>query len=95
MSRVFIFILLLTSCNTNTKITLKGIEFGTTYSVQYFDNEQLDYTNQLDSFDLIITLCGDARDKCPYFKSTTKHIHWDIEDPANFKGNEQELKLFK
>ena len=42
MSRVFIFILLLTSCNTNTKITLKGIEFGTTYSVQYFDNEQLD-----------------------------------------------------
>ena len=50
MSRVFIFILLLTSCNNNTKITLKGIEFGTTYSVQYFDNEQLDYTNQLDSF---------------------------------------------
>ena len=54
MSRVFIFILLLTSCNTNTKITLKGIEFGTTYSVQYFDNEQLDYTNQLDSLFIVV-----------------------------------------
>ena len=54
MSRVFIFILLLTSCNTNTKITLKGIQFGTTYSVQYFDNEQLDYTNQLDSLFVLV-----------------------------------------
>lgn len=54
MSRVFIFLLLLFSCNTNTKITLKGIEFGTTYSIQYFDNEQLDYTNQLDSLFAVV-----------------------------------------
>ncbi len=56
MSRVFIFILLLTSCNTNTKITLKGIQFGTTYSVQYFDNEQLDYTLLITQCQLILIL---------------------------------------
>ena len=55
--------------------------------ISHHKSKRID-TNQLDNFDLIITLCGDARDKCPYFfKSTTKHIHWDIEDPANFKGD--------
>ena len=46
----------------------------------------------LDDFDLVITLCGDARDKCPIIKSNNKHIHWDIDDPANFTGNQKELK---
>ena len=46
--------------------------------------------NELNDFDLIITLCGDARDKCPILKSKVKHIHWDLKDPANFKGTEKE-----
>ena len=47
----------------------------------------------LDDFDLVITLCGDARDKCPIFKSKTKHIHWGIEDPAVFIGDEDETYM--
>ena len=43
--------------------------------------------NEIEQFDLVITLCGDAKDKCPVL-NLTKHIHWDIPDPANFKGNE-------
>ena len=46
--------------------------------------------NELNDFDLIITLCGDARDKCPILESKVKHIHWDLKDPANFKGTEKE-----
>ena len=46
--------------------------------------------NELNNFDLIITLCGDARDKCPILESKVKHIHWDLKDPANFKGTEKE-----
>lgn len=46
--------------------------------------------NELNDFDLIITLCGDARDKCPILESKVKHIHWDLKDPANFKGREKE-----
>ena len=42
----------------------------------------------LDSFDVVITLCGNANDTCLSFKIETEHIHWDIEDPANFIGNE-------
>jgi arsenate reductase len=45
----------------------------------------------IEKFDLVITLCGDAKDKCPVIDKN-KHIHWDIPDPANFKGNEIDIK---
>jgi len=48
-------------------------------------------TNDIEKFDLVITLCGDAKDKCPIIDKN-KHIHWDIPDPANFKGNEIDTK---
>ena len=46
-----------------------------------------------DDFDLVITLCGDARDKCPIFKSKTEHIHWGVEDPAIFIGGTDETYI--
>ena len=46
--------------------------------------------SELIKYDLIITLCGDARDKCPILDNKIKHIHWDLKDPANFIGNESE-----
>ena len=46
--------------------------------------------DQFESFSLVITLCGDAKDKCPII-SKGKHIHWDIKDPAKYKGNNEEL----
>lgn len=47
----------------------------------------------LDDFDLVITLCGDARDKCPILKSKTQHIHWGVEDPAIFIGSKDETYM--
>ena len=46
----------------------------------------------LNKFDLIITLCGDARDKCPTI-DTCKHIHWDINDSAKLNGSSTEVRL--
>ena len=46
----------------------------------------------LNKFDLVITLCGDARDHCPII-NTSKHIHWDIKDPAKFNGSSTEVRL--
>jgi len=47
--------------------------------------------DKLNDFDLVITLCGDAKDKCPVIDSN-KHIHWDIPDPAKFKGSEDQIR---
>ncbi|MCD5002401.1 arsenate reductase (thioredoxin) [Enterococcus saccharolyticus] len=41
--------------------------------------------------DLIITLCGDAKDNCPVIPQTATHIHWGLEDPAKAIGTEEEI----
>lgn len=41
--------------------------------------------------DLIITLCGDARDRCPRIPVGTTHLHWDLPDPAQATGSESEI----
>ena len=43
-------------------------------------------------FDIIITLCGDAKDKCPILDKSVKHIHWGLQDPAKFKGTDLEIR---
>lgn len=48
----------------------------------------LDYFNQCD---LIVTLCGDARDKCPMIPASSTHEHWDLKDPARATGTEEEI----
>ncbi len=47
--------------------------------------------SRLNNFDIVITLCGDAKDKCPILDEKVKHIHWNLQDPAKFKGNDSEI----
>ena len=47
--------------------------------------------NHLNQFHLVITLCGDAKDKCPILDGKIKHIHWDLKDPSKFQGTDLEI----
>ena len=47
--------------------------------------------DELSQYDFIITLCGDARDRCPILSESNNNIHWDLQDPANAIGSEQEI----
>ena len=38
--------------------------------------------------DLIITLCGDAADKCPVTPQHVKREHWGFDDPAGKEWSE-------
>jgi arsenate reductase len=42
------------------------------------------------SFDYVITVCDNARESCPVFRSATKRLHWSLEDPAAVEGTESE-----
>lgn len=41
-------------------------------------------------FDLVVTVCGNARDACPVWPSAQKLLHWPFEDPADATGTEEE-----
>ena len=45
----------------------------------------------LASFDVVLTLCGDALDRCPVLPSTLTHEHWGLPDPAKATGPEDEI----
>ena len=45
----------------------------------------------LNSSDVVVTLCGDARDKCPMTPPTVDRRHWPLSDPAQATGSEAEV----
>ena len=47
-------------------------------------------------FDYVITVCDNAKEKCPIFPGETIRIHWSFKDPADATGTEDEiLNVFK
>ncbi|MFU8794595.1 MAG: arsenate reductase (thioredoxin) [Dethiobacteria bacterium] len=46
----------------------------------------------LDKINLLITLCGDARENCPFVPVKVEKRHWPLEDPVRVEGNEEEIK---
>ena len=61
-----------------------NIDLSNQYSKSISDKD-------IKSFDLAITLCGDAKDKCINLNHLVKKFfHWDINDPSKANGTNQE-----
>lgn len=42
-------------------------------------------------FDHVITLCGDASEKCPLFFGGVKRVHIGFDDPSRLPGSDEEV----
>jgi arsenate reductase len=42
-------------------------------------------------FDFVITVCDNARERCPFFPSHAKKFHYNFPDPAKASGTEEEI----
>jgi arsenate reductase len=70
------------------------------YTVRVLEEIGLDTTNlrskSLNSFigkmhfGYLITVCSRAEEKCPIFPGMGMRLHWPFDDPAAFKGSEEE-----
>ena len=43
------------------------------------------------TFDLVITLCDDAEDECPFLINGNDYIHKNFKDPSKLKGDDEKV----
>jgi len=43
-------------------------------------------------FDYIITVCDNAKERCPYIPGSAKRFHYNFPDPAKATGTEEEIR---
>lgn len=75
------------------------------YAVEVMAEDGIDISQQksklidlyyFNSADLIVTLCGDARDRCQVIPPQARSLHWPLPDPAQAKGtHEQKMIVFR
>jgi len=41
-------------------------------------------------FDVVVTVCDNARESCPMFPGARQTLHWPFDDPAHATGTEEE-----
>lgn len=64
-------------------------EDGIDISMHTSDN--MDKYRQID-FDFVITVCDNARERCPFFPTTARKFHHNFPDPAKATGSEEEIR---
>jgi arsenate reductase len=63
-------------------------EDGTDIS-HHTSNNMNEYSNI--DFDFVITVCDNAKERCPFFPSSAKKFHHNFPDPAKATGSEKEI----
>jgi len=71
-------------------------------AIEVMKEEEIDISNHTSNhideykeieFDLILTVCDHANEKCPYFPSKATRIHENFPDPAKAKGSGTEIMV--
>ncbi len=43
-------------------------------------------------FDYVITVCDNAKERCPYFPTQAQKLHYNFPDPAKATGTDEEIQ---
>jgi arsenate reductase len=63
-------------------------ELGVDISCQ--KSKELD-SDLLETMDVVVTLCGNAEESCPYTPPGIRRLHWPVKDPVGTVGTEEEI----
>ncbi len=75
-----------TNVNPNSIEVMKEIDIDISTQLSNSVNEFINQT-----FDIIITVCDNAKESCPTFPGKTQRLHWSFCDPAEATGSEDEI----
>jgi arsenate reductase len=72
-------------------------------SVKVMQESGIDISDQIsqsaieftgEEFDYVVTVCDNAKQTCPVFPGGYEKIHWDLKDPAEAEGTNEEILQF-
>lgn len=79
--------------NPSSSVHPKAVQVMNEYGIDLSQNHPKDVTQYLNqSFDYVITVCGNTRKTCPSFSGEVdEKLHISFDDPAEAEGNEEEI----
>ena len=72
--------------NTKAIATMKEDDIDISH---HTSNNIEEYRNV--DFDFVITVCDNAKERCPFFPSNAQKFHYNFPDPAKATGTEEEI----
>ena len=60
-------------------------------NISHHTSNNIDEYYNID-FDFIITVCDNAKERCPFFPSKAKKFHQNFPDPAKANGTQEQIK---
>ena len=72
-------------------MSIKTLEKSGIFKSDYISQSWDEFSDM--HFDLVITVCDNAAgEACPIYLSSAPKVHWGVEDPAKFKGSEEDIE---
>lgn len=59
--------------------------------ISAYTSNHIDEYRNID-FDFVITVCDNAKERCPFFPTSAKKFHINFPDPAKASGTEEQIK---
>lgn len=58
--------------------------------ISHHTSNNIDEYRHID-FDFVITVCDNAKERCPFFPTSAQKFHYNFPDPAKATGTEEEI----
>ncbi len=80
-----------------TKVNPYAIKVMAEIGIDILDNKAKSFIEFIGKgIDVVVTVCDESKEVCPYFPGAKRFIHWNFQDPSEAVGTEEEiLRVFR
>ena len=80
-----------------TKVNPYAIKVMAEIGIDILDNKSKSFIEFIGKgIEVVVTVCNESKEVCPYFPGAKRFIHWSFNDPSEAVGTEEEiLRVFR